>query len=104
MLGLHRDPHFYPNPNNFEPERFFVANACDKSFTEMPYLPVGDATRDSFEIRVCKIQTKVGLIMMLQKTSIFLQDNAPRELKINPNENIMTPNDGFINLKVKNRN
>lgn len=102
VLGLHRDQKFYPNPNNFEPERFLKENVSDKSFSEMPYLPFGDGPRVCIGMRMGKIQTKVGLTLMLQKNTVYLPDNAPRELKISPRAFVMTANDG-INLKVKTR-
>lgn len=102
VLGLHSDPKFYSNPNYFEPERFLKENVCDKSFAEMPYMPFGDGPRICIGMRMGKIQTKVGLIMMLQKSSVYLQDNDPRDLKMCPNAFVMTANDG-ITLKVKTR-
>lgn len=103
VLALQRDPQFYPNPNNFEPERFLAANACDKSFAEMPYLPFGDGPRGCIALRLGKLQAKVGLILMLQKTSFDLQGNAPRDLEISPPAFSLTPIDDIINLKVKTR-
>lgn len=102
VLGLQRDPQFYPNPNNFEPERFLAMNALDKSFAEMPFLPFGVGPRNCIAMRLGKIQTKIGIIMMLQRTNVDLQDIAPRDLKMSPRAIVMTPT-ACINLKVKTR-
>lgn len=94
VLGLQRDPKFYPNPNDFEPER------C---LGEVPYMPFGDGPRACIAVRMGKIHAKVGLVMILQKSCVDLQDNAPRDLKMSPNDFVMTANDG-IHLKIKTRN
>lgn len=102
VLGLQRDPKFYPNPNNFEPERFLKENASNKSFAEMPYMPFGEGPRVCIGLRLGKIQVKVGLLLMLQKNTFHLPENAPRELQISPKAFVMSSVDG-INLKIKTR-
>lgn len=103
-MGLHYDPQFYPNPNHFEPERFLATNASDKSFAEMPYLPFGDGPRMCIANRIATVEIKIAIILALQKTSVHLPDNAPRQLKLSPQAMATTPYDGVINLKVTTRN
>lgn len=102
VLGLQRDPKYYPNPINFEPERFLKENTSDKSFAEMPYMPFGEGPRVCIGTRLGKIQVKVGLILMLQKSNVELQKNAQQELQISPKAFVMAAVGG-INLKVKSR-
>lgn len=42
-MGLHYDPEYYPNPEEFNPERFSVENKQNRH--PMCYLPFGDGPR-----------------------------------------------------------
>lgn len=96
ILGLQMDPKYYPNPETFNPERFMVDGV---SFNERPYLPFGDGPRACIGLRLAKIQTKVGLITMLQKNRYQLASNMKRELDMSPKMVLMAPIGG-VNLKV----
>lgn len=43
VLGLHRDPEYYPNPDVFDPERFNEENKIARP--QFTYLPFGDGPR-----------------------------------------------------------
>lgn len=98
MLGLQMDSKYFENPKKFQPERFLE----DKTFIERPYLPFGDGPRACIGTRLAKMQTKVGLALMLQKFNYELADSMKGELVISPKLNITAPIGG-INLKVKRR-
>nr|ATY49601.1 cytochrome P450 [Bradysia odoriphaga] len=97
VLGIQRDPKYYPKPDEFIPERFKPENI--KPFEDMPYMPFGDGPRNCIGIRLGKLQTKVGLILSLQNHSYHLTGNTLGELKMSPNTFALTPEDG-INLKI----
>lgn len=44
ILGMHRDPEYYPDPEKFDPERFNDDNK--KSRLSFTYLPFGDGPRN----------------------------------------------------------
>lgn len=120
VLGLQRDPKYYPQPDEFIPERFSPENS--KSFEEMPYMPFGDGRmtllyfrkhKTIFSIRivgprVCiglrlgKLQTKVGLILMLQNYNYHLAENTLQQLKMSA-KTLLLAAEGGINLKITKR-
>jgi cytochrome P450 family 6 len=44
VMGIHYDPEYYPNPDEFDPERFNQANK--RSRPQYSYLPFGEAPRN----------------------------------------------------------
>lgn len=57
VIGIHRDPKFYPNPDKFDPDRFSEENKDNiKPFT---YYPFGSGPRncigERLKIRFCFI-------------------------------------------------
>lgn len=96
--SIQRDSKYYPNPLKFDPNRFLAENTVDKSFVEMPYLPFGDGPRNCIGMRLGKLQTKVGLLMILNKfTFILAQPNE--ELAFSAKTILLAPVSG-INLRV----
>lgn len=101
-FAMQRDAKYYPNPDQFIPERFSVENTADKSFTEMPYLPFGDGPRVCIGQRLGKMQTKVGLVLLLQSFKFNLSGNTLKPIKISPQSIVLTPVGG-LQLKVSKR-
>lgn len=100
VLGLQRDPTYYANPNEFIPERFSPQNS--KPFEEQPYMPFGDGPRNCIGLRLGKLQTKVGLILMLQNHNYHLTDTMMGEMKMSAKTFVMAP-EGGVHLKMTNR-
>lgn len=44
VLGLHKDPEYYPNPEVFDPDRFTKENKTSRP--SIAYLPFGDGPRN----------------------------------------------------------
>ena len=100
LMGFQRDPKYYPDPESFNPDRFLPVN--NKSFTDMPYLPFGDGPRNCIGSRMGKMQTKVGLVKLLQKFNFHLAGNTLKDLKMAQTGVILQPIGG-IELKVSKR-
>ncbi|XP_029710534.1 probable cytochrome P450 6d5 [Aedes albopictus] len=94
ISAMHHDPQYYPDPMRFDPDRFL-----DPEMKSKPYAPFGDGPRICIGLRMGKIQTKVGLSLMLMKFNFELSGHEEPELVMSPNTFLQTPVDG-INLKV----
>lgn len=100
LLGAQRDPKYFPDPDNFVPERFSEENKRNMNGV---YYPFGEGPRICIGMRLGKIQSKIGLAIMMQKFKYDLGDNMNRtQLELSPKVFIMTPVDGIV-LKVSTR-
>lgn len=103
ILALHHDPKYWTDPYKFDPDRFNEENSKGKSFIDRPYLPFGEGQRNCIGMRLGKMQTKVGLVLMLQKFKFELADeHIGKELIYSPASVITAPITG-IRLKVYHR-
>lgn len=101
IFAIQRDAKYYPNPNQFEPERFSKENQHGKTPLNMPYLPFGDGPRNCIGMRMGKLSTKFGIASMLLKFNIELDErHIGKELILGPTNIIPTTG---IHLKFKPR-
>lgn len=98
--GLHRDPKYFENPDDFIPERFEGEQSAHKTFAEKPLLAFGDGPRGCIGIRLAKIQSKLGIISLLRKFKFELsEEHKNKKLEIDPKSIAKAALQG-INLKV----
>ncbi|XP_051167209.1 uncharacterized protein LOC127285302 [Leptopilina boulardi] len=74
MLGFHYDEKYFPNPYNFNPERF----SSDKKSSINPYvyLPFGIGARNCIGMRQGLLQTKLGIIFIISRFEVSLLENT----------------------------
>jgi len=75
VLGLHRDPSIYTDPDKFDPERFNADKIAERH--SYAYLPFGEGPRNCIGARFGQIQTKVGLVNLLSKYNFKLHPKTP---------------------------
>ncbi|NXQ17063.1 CP3AD protein, partial [Peucedramus taeniatus] len=61
---LHRDPEYWPNPDEFRPERFSKENK--ESIDQYTYLPFGAGPRNCIGMRFALLILKVAIVSLLQ--------------------------------------
>ncbi|XP_039312340.1 probable cytochrome P450 6a14 [Solenopsis invicta] len=100
MLGLHRDPSIYPDPNKFDPERF-NANEIKKRH-HYAYMPFGEGPRNCIGMRFGLLQTKIGLVSLLSKYKFKLHSQTPVPLTYSERSPTLIPKSG-VHLIIEKR-
>ncbi|XP_031625071.1 cytochrome P450 6j1-like [Contarinia nasturtii] len=95
-FALQRDEKYYEEPDKFIPERFNEQNSIGKNLTNRPYLPFGEGPRNCIGLRLGKMQTKVGLVLMLQKFRFELEERLKKnEMVFDPKVFFLSPLGGI---------
>ncbi|XP_039312731.1 probable cytochrome P450 6a20 isoform X2 [Solenopsis invicta] len=92
LLGVHRDPSIYPDPDKFDPERF---NA-DKVKERHPYafMPFGDGPRNCVGSRFGYLQAKIALVSLLSKYKFKLHSQTPVPIVFSEKSAILVAKNG----------
>lgn len=101
--ALQTDPKYYDEPKKFKPERYNESQIADKGFNDMPNLVFGEGPRNCLGIRLGKLQSKIAIVLLLQKFKFELDDlHKETELIMNPSSVVLAPIHG-LNLKIMRR-
>lgn len=99
VYGLHHDPNIYPDPDRFDPERFNEENTRNRH--HYTFLPFGEGPRNCIGLRFGLMQTRIGLISMLNNFKFNPTDKTPTVIEYNPSTPIITAKGG-VWLQVEN--
>nr|UEN71148.1 cytochrome P450 4AV17 [Meteorus pulchricornis] len=94
IFAIQRDPKYYPNPDKFDPARFDEETIDQRP--NMTFLSFGSGPRNCIGERFGRMQTKVGLVKILQNHSVDVCDETDRNYEIHPNVFLLTPKNGVI--------
>ncbi|XP_011165642.3 probable cytochrome P450 6a14 [Solenopsis invicta] len=81
VLGVHRDPSIYPDPDNFDPERFNKDKRKERH--RYAHMPFGQGPRNCIGLRFGYLQTKIALVSLLSKYKFQLHLRTPVPLSFN---------------------
>uniref|UniRef100_A0A1L8E4N4 Putative cytochrome n=1 Tax=Nyssomyia neivai TaxID=330878 RepID=A0A1L8E4N4_9DIPT len=93
VFGIHRDPDIYPNPNEFDPERFTDENI--RSRHSCAWLPFGEGPRGCIGKRFGIMEIKIALGTLLSKFTIQPTSRTPIPMVYEPTVTILTPKGGM---------
>ncbi|KAL7292080.1 hypothetical protein TKK_0014355 [Trichogramma kaykai] len=96
VFAIHRDPQIYPESDIFDPERFSEENKNTRHSSH--YLPFGDGPRNCIGMRFAIIQSKVGLVKILNNYRVEVCDKTLIPYPKNPRAFLLAPLGG-IHLK-----
>lgn len=72
--AIHYDPEYYPNPDNFDPDRF----SCEEKTKRdaMTWIPFGNGPRNCIGMRFGMMQTRIGLIILLNNFEFSIKSRS----------------------------
>ncbi|XP_077135679.1 cytochrome P450 3A24-like [Ranitomeya variabilis] len=99
VFVLHRDPEFWPDPEEFRPERFSKENRE----TRDPYifLPFGAGPRNCIGMRFAMINMKSVISLLLQNFSFRTCKDTPIPLDIDTRGHLKTTKPVLLNLVLR---
>ncbi|KAJ9573559.1 hypothetical protein L9F63_009044, partial [Diploptera punctata] len=100
IYGLHHDPKYFPNPQQFDPERFSEANR--HKIHPYTYMPFGAGPRSCLGVHFALMGVKLMLINLFSKYSFHMVSKTPSPLKITHTGFNITAKGGFwLGLKER---
>lgn len=79
LFGIQRDPKLFPDPNQFDPERFSAEN---RNETQRYFMPFGEGPHNCIAFRLGKLVSKVCLALLLSKYNFEAQND--HEIEFDP--------------------
>ncbi|MDL1373622.1 cytochrome P450, partial [Yersinia pestis] len=97
---LHRDPQYWPEPEEFRPERFSKKNKDD--INPYIYMPFGNGPRNCIGMRFALMNMKLALVKVLQNFSFQTCKETQIPLKLGKQGGLLQPEKPIV-LKVVDR-
>ncbi|XP_015434778.1 PREDICTED: cytochrome P450 6a2-like [Dufourea novaeangliae] len=97
LFAIHRDANMYPNPDQFDPERFSEEAIAARH--PMSYLAFGEGPRNCIALRFGYLLTKLGLIKVLRNHKVDVCEKTMIPYEFEPKSFTLTPK-GEIYLMI----
>ena len=93
QIAIHRDPRFYPDPMQFDPDRFLPEVAINRP--RYAYFPFGAGSRICIGENFAWMEAVLVLASVMRSWRMALPPNAPKELALNAQISLR-PRDGVL--------
>ncbi|KAL5283302.1 hypothetical protein ACFFRR_005904 [Megaselia abdita] len=93
IVGLQRDPKYFPDPLKFDPERFTDENK--KNIFPNTYLPFGVGPRMCIGMRFALLEIKAIVFYLFNQLRLEAAEKSCVPLKLDPCSILMQPKNGF---------
>ncbi|KAJ8913649.1 hypothetical protein NQ315_007366 [Exocentrus adspersus] len=98
IQAIHMDQEVYPNPTEFDPERFSEENKAKRH--QYAHIPFGEGPRICIGERFGIMQTKFGLTSILRNFRVTLNKRTKLPLELSPKSFFPTAADGiWLNIE-----
>ncbi|XP_055680292.1 cytochrome P450 6A1-like [Lutzomyia longipalpis] len=92
VLGFHHDPQIYPEPENFDPERF--SSQAIKSRHPYAFLGFGNGPRNCIGMRFALMQIKICLATLLLMYKVSPCSRTQYPIEYSKSSMVLTPKEG----------
>nr|XP_003701310.1 PREDICTED: cytochrome P450 6k1-like [Megachile rotundata] len=93
MMGIHRDPEYYPDPDKYDPLRFTEENKQKRpNFT---YFPFGEGPHICIGSRLGLMQSKLGIVQVIKDYEVMPCDKTTVPMVLDPRGLTTTARDGL---------
>jgi cytochrome P450 family 6 len=94
ILGLQRDPEYFPDPLEFNPERFNE----DQAQVPFTFLPFGEGPRFCIGMRYGKLQTKLGIAALVSRFKFLPSPKTSKHVEMDKFSKtfVMVPKKGLF--------
>lgn len=93
IFSMQRDEKYFPNPYDFNPERFNSSN-IDK-IKPFSYLPFGEGPRQCIGVRFGMLQTRLGIVTFLRNVRIRECQRTVPVIELSPTSPMLLPKHGI---------
>ncbi|KAH8248903.1 hypothetical protein KR032_004110 [Drosophila birchii] len=90
LMGMHRDPEYFPDPLSYQPERYLDEN---KNFRQAAYMPFGEGPRHCIGLRMGKVNVKIAIAKILSNFELEICKEK-REIEFGANGVTLMPKGG----------
>lgn len=96
--GIHMDPNIYPNPEQFDPERFSEKNR--KNMHSSTFMPFGSGPRGCIASRLAIMECKACIVEMMKKMSFEMCEKTQHPIQFKRKVRNSEGENGFW-MKIK---
>lgn len=92
LYQLQRDAEYYPQPNEFKPDRFGPEHGGIKAYKDKGvFLTFGDGPRICIGSKFAMMQSKAAIVEVIKNFKLSVSEKTKKVLILDPNE--------FLNIK-----